>query len=73
MEQEQILSETLGRKLYSKRGVMIGTLLGGPLAGGYLLAKNFKTIEKSEKSAQAWTIAVIAFLGLILLVFIVPQ
>ena len=51
---------------------MIATLLGGPLAGGYLLAKNFKAIDKAEKTAQAWFIAILAFLGLILLAVFIP-
>lgn len=73
MKQEPVLSETLGRKLYSKKAVMIGTLLGGPMAGGYMLAKNFRTVNRAEKSSKVWSIASAAFLGLIMLTFIVPQ
>jgi hypothetical protein len=73
MAQRPVLSKTLGKKLYSKRAVMIGTLVGGPLAGGYMLAKNFKTIEKPEKTSQAWTVAVAAIFGIILLAVIIPR
>lgn len=73
MDHQHILSETLGRKLYSKKAVMIGTMLGGPLAGAYLLAKNFKTVNKSERVAQAWTIGIIAFFVLILLGFFILE
>ena len=52
---------------------MIGTLIGGPLTGGYLLARNFKMLNQPEKMAQAWLIAVVAFFILLLLAFLFPQ
>ena len=68
-----LLSETFGRKLYSKRGIMIATLIGGPLAGGYLLAKNLKIVNQHKKTGQIWAIATAALLGLVAFAIIVPE
>ena len=37
------------RKLFSSKGIFIGTFFGGPLATGILLAINFKTLKQGNK------------------------
>jgi len=73
VEEQTIFTETLTRKLYSQKAVMIGTLLGGPLAGGYLLAKNYKALNQPEKIGRTWIFSIIAFALLMVLAFIVPE
>jgi len=52
---------------------MIATLLGGPLAGGYLLSRNFKTVNQHEKTGQTWAISSAAFIAVLILAYIVPD
>lgn len=61
---EPLFSSTITAKLYNERAVLIGTFLGGPLVGGYLIAQNFKTLNEPAKAGRTWliTIAVMVFL-----------
>lgn len=42
-------------KVYRERGIVAATFLGGPLAGGYMLAMNFKAFNEPTKAR--WAIA----------------
>ncbi|TPE43726.1 hypothetical protein [Pontibacter mangrovi] len=58
-------------KLYDLNAIMMGTFLGGPLAGGFLLYSNYIALGEEEggKSILLWTtlIAVVLFGSLIML------
>lgn len=73
MQEEVILSETIGRKLYSTKGVMAGTLLGGPLTGAYLLSKNYKALNQPEKVGKTWFFGILIFLFIIVLAIVAKQ
>src|SRR4051812_8810732 len=73
MQEEVIFSETLGRKLYSTKGVMVGTLLGGPLAGAFLLARNFKALNQPEKVGRTWLFSILIFIFIIILGVVAEQ
>src|SRR5579875_1680157 len=72
MEEQTIFSETVNNKLYSGKGVTIATLLGGPLAGGYLIAKNFKALNQPEKIGRTWSYSIVVFILVIALAVIMP-
>jgi hypothetical protein len=46
-------------KIYKAIAIGIGTLLGGPLAAGYLIAENYKAFNKSANAKKTWIYAVI--------------
>ena len=56
------------KKVYSAFGVRIGTFIGGPLTGGYLLSQNFKAIGRADlarKTLMIVTIFTLAFLAML--------
>lgn len=60
-------------KIYTDKSVLIGTFLGGPLAGGYLIAENFKTLNQNDKVKKVWIITIITLLVIALLALIFPE
>lgn len=61
--QESLFPSTVAQKLYNERAILIGTFVGGPLAGGYLLARNFAVLNEPAKAGKTW----IATVGVLLL------
>ena len=55
------------KKIYTKGWILFGTYLGGPLAGGYYVSKNFETFGQqnyADKALKIGIVATIAFFGL---------
>ena len=69
-EQDPMFPSTITRKLYNEKAVLIGTFLGGPLVGAYLIAQNFKALDESVRAGRTWLIAIGVFLLAIGLGFI---
>jgi hypothetical protein len=65
MQQEPIFPYDITRKLYNESSVVIGTFLGGPLVGGYLIAQNFKALDEPSKIGKTWLIAILVFVLLL--------
>lgn len=57
-----MFSSTITQKLYTEKAVLIGTFLGGPFVGAYLIAKNFKALDEPAKIGSTWIIATVVFL-----------
>ena len=51
-------------KIYTKRALLVSTLLTGPIVGGYMLAENFKAF--GERRRAKWSL-IISILGTLLL------
>ena len=68
--QEPLFPSTVTEKLYNERAILIGTFVGGPLAGGYLLARNFAALNEPAKAGKTWMIVIGVLLLLAGLVFI---
>lgn len=68
--QEQLFPDTITRRLYNERSILIGTFLGGPLAGGFLLAQNFKALDQPVKARITWAATIATLLLLIGTAFI---
>ncbi|MEQ9442831.1 MAG: hypothetical protein RIG62_27570 [Cyclobacteriaceae bacterium] len=54
------------KKVYSAIGVRLGTFIGGPLAGGYLLSQNFKAIGRADLARRTQVLGMlitVAFLS----------
>jgi hypothetical protein len=52
--------EKSSRKIYNKRGVILGAFFGGPIAVGYFLVENYKSLDKREFVHKAWGITIIS-------------
>lgn len=53
------------QKVYKERTIWVGTLLGGTLAAGYVVAANYKAFGEDDKARKTWfvTIAAVDFLN----------
>lgn len=65
--------QTPTKKIYKDRAIWAGTFLGGPLAGGYLIAENFKVFNEPDKAKKTWIYAIIATVLIIGGIFLVPN
>ena len=68
MEQETIVnSQSRTEKVYKDQEIWVGTLLGGTLAAGYMVAKNYRAFGETDKIWKTWlaTVAATAFVLLI--------
>lgn len=71
-----ILPPLRENKLYEESSIQIATFLGGPIAGGYLIAENFKSLGQINKVRTTWIFAsLLTFivLGLPLLISVVDK
>lgn len=60
-------------KLYSRAEIVIATLLSGPLAGGYMIADNFKQLNDHKHARYTWIITILALLAVFVIAFCVEQ
>lgn len=63
--QEPFFPSTITNKFYTERAILIATFIGGPLAGGFLIAQNFGALRQPAKKNLTWFIT----LSVLLLVF----
>ncbi|MCX5707749.1 MAG: hypothetical protein NTY14_02005 [Candidatus Omnitrophica bacterium] len=61
------------RKLYSINEISIAALIGGPLAGFYLISRNFKALDKKSLSTISFVIGIIATIFLAVVIVFIPQ
>ena len=59
-------------KIYKDRQIWAGTMLGGPIAAGYLIAENFKAFGEADKARKTWIIAIIATIFIFGISFFAP-
>lgn len=70
MQEEPLFSATLTEKFYNERAVLLATFLGGPLAGAWLMASNFKAMGETVRATRTWVFAVMALVLVFLLSYI---
>ncbi|MDP5168950.1 MAG: hypothetical protein NWR72_01795 [Bacteroidia bacterium] len=52
------------RKMYTGNGVLLGSIIGGPLVGTYMIAENFKTLKEPRLVTQSWVIGVLTTIAI---------
>jgi hypothetical protein len=63
---EQVLENPFPKKtIYTQNSIWGGSLLGGPMVAGYIIARNFKAFGESNKAWATWIIT----LGVTALIF----
>lgn len=73
MEETPLTIEVHSKKIYSERKVWTGTLLGGPLVAGYMIASNFKAFNDPNHAIKTWGYAIIATVIIFGGVLMVPE
>jgi len=71
--EEIIDNQTPTTKIYKEKAIYVGTMLGGPLAAGYLIAENFKAFNEINKAKKTWIFAIIATIIIFGGVFMIPE
>jgi hypothetical protein len=60
-------------KLYSSKAISGATFLGGPLAAGYLIGENFKSINKPTEGRNSLLVGIISTILLFGGIFMIPE
>lgn len=71
--EKSVFEEVPTEKIYSERAISVGTFMGGPLVGGYLMAENFKVFGDSDKVKKTWIISILATIAVFGLIFLIPE
>lgn len=72
MEQETTANyQNRTEKVYKDREIWVATLLGGTLAAGYMVAKNYRAFGETDKIWKTW-LATVAATAFVLLVSFAP-
>lgn len=61
------------KKFYSQTAITIATYFGGPLAAGYLVKKNYDTLEQPENGKKALIIGIVSTILLFIGLFSIPE
>ncbi len=66
-------SNTRDIKLYSSKAIGGATFLGGPLAAGYMIGENFKSLDKPNEGRNSLIIGIVTTILLFGGIFVVPE
>src|SRR6195952_2633704 len=59
MEQEESFTfQDQTERIYKDKEILVGTLLGGALAAGYMAAENYKSFGEPAKARRTWIITI---------------
>lgn len=61
------------KTLYAQRAITIATYFGGPLAAGYLVKKNYETLEQPDHARKSMIIGIVSSILLIAGLFSIPE
>lgn len=70
--EENIILSVPPFKIYKDRAIFIGSLIGGPLVAGYLIAENFRKFGDLKKAKVTWIIAIATIIVVSLALSLVP-
>ena len=71
MEEQE--NRTRDLKFYSQKAIGIATFIGGPMAAGYLIRENYRSLDELEKGKTAFIIGVLSTLLLFVGIFLIPE
>jgi hypothetical protein len=61
------------KRFYSQRAIAIATYFGGPLAAGYLVKKNYETLEQPDSAKKSLFIGIVSTVLLFAGIFSIPE
>jgi hypothetical protein len=61
------------KKVFKIRAIGVGTLIGGPLVAGYLIAENFRAFNDTSKVKKTWIYTIISTIVIFAGVFLIPD
>jgi len=60
-------------KFYKERAIWVGAFLGGPLAAGYLISKNYEALHEPENAKKTWIFSIITTIVVIVIAILIPE
>lgn len=63
----------MAKKFYSQRAITIATYFGGPLAAGYLVKKNYETLDQPENARKSLFIGIVSTILMFVGIFSIPE
>ena len=66
-------NETKNLQFFSQKSIGIATFIGGPMAAGYLMRENYRSLEQPGKGKNALVLGIIATVLLLLGIFSIPE
>lgn len=75
MTETELLQEnpTKNIKFYSSRAIWGATFFGGPLAAGYMIGENFKSLDRPIEAKNSLIIGIISTIIIFVGVFLIPE
>ncbi len=70
---KKIMNQKLTHSLFSIRSIGIATYIGGPIAGGWLIALNFNRLDKKKKRNEILCYSIAFTVLLFLAIFLIPE
>ncbi len=70
---DEIENKTKNIKLYSSKSISGATFLGGPLAAGYLIRENFKSLNKPDEGRKSLILGIITTIVLFGGMYMLPE
>jgi len=67
------VNTTKNLTLYSQKAIGIATFIGGPMAAGYLIRKNYLALNESGKGKNALVIGIATTIALFFGIFLLPE
>lgn len=61
------------KRFYSQRAITIATYFGGPLAAGYLVKKNYDTLEQPDNARKSLIIGIVSTILIFAGIFSIPE
>lgn len=61
------------KKLFSQNAITLATYLGGPVAAGYLIKKNYESFDQKEKGKKALIIGIVSTISIFIGLFLIPE
>lgn len=61
------------RKIYKSNAIWIGSFFGGPLVAGYIIAENFKELNKRNYAIRTWFVTIISTILIFGGIFLIPN
>lgn len=61
------------KRYYSQRAITIATYFGGPLAAGYLIKKNYETLEQPDNARKSLLIGIVSTILIFAGIFSIPE
>ncbi len=61
------------KKLFSQQAVVLATFLGGPMAGGYLIKKNYNVFAEQNKGTWAFVLSTLFTIFMVGLLVLIPE